>query len=339
MSRETVLKKDDVVLDQTLRPSRWDEYIGQEKIKSNLRIIIEAANKRKETIEHIMLYGPAGLGKTTLAHLIAKETGASLKITSGPVLKKVGDLAALLTNMEEGAVLFIDEAHRLNKNIEEVLYPAMEDSVLDIIIGKGPSARTLQLTLPKFTIVAATTKVGLLSSPLRSRFGATYKLEFYRPEELEKIINRSAKLLGVEIDPGAAEAISHASRSTPRVANRLLKRARDYAQVRSSGIITKALALEALEIIGVDKIGLENTDIKILETIIKKYSGGPVGLKTIAAATAEEIETIEDLYEPYLLQAGFLCRSLKGRMATKHAYAHLGIPFPRHQEKHQETLL
>ena len=291
MSRETVLKKDDVVLDQTLRPSRWDEYIGQEKIKSNLRIIIEAANKRKETIEHIMLYGPAGLGKTTLAHLIAKETGPSLKITSGPVLKKVGDLAALLTNMEEGAVLFIDEAHRLNKNIEEVLYPAMEDSVLDIIIGKGPSARTLQLTLPKFTIVAATTKVGLLSSPLRSRFGATYKLEFYQPEELEKIINRSAKLLGVEIDPGAAEAISHASRSTPRVANRLLKRARDYAQVRSSGVITKALALEALEIIGVDKIGLESTDIKILETIIKKYSGGPVGLKTIAAATPQTIKT------------------------------------------------
>lgn len=339
MSRETVVKKDDTILDQTLRPNRWDEYIGQEKIKSNLRIIIEAAQKRKETIEHIMLYGPAGLGKTTLAHLIAKETGSSLKITSGPILKKVGDLAALLTNMEEGDVLFIDEAHRLNKNIEEVLYPAMEDSVLDIILGKGPSARTLQLTLPKFTIIAATTKVGLLSSPLRSRFGATYRLEFYRPEELQKIVMRSAGLLGVEIDRDAAEIITRASRSTPRVANRILKRVRDYAQVKNARAIGKKLALEALEIIGVDEIGLEATDIKILETIIKKYNGGPVGLKTIAAATAEEIETIEDLYEPYLLQAGFLCRSLKGRMATKYAYAHLGMPFPKHQQEHQETLL
>lgn len=334
-----MVKKDDLVLDQTLRPSRWDEYIGQEKIKYNLRIIIEAAKKRKECIEHLLLYGPAGLGKTTLAHLIAKETNSSIRITSGPILKKVGDLAALLTNMEEGDILFIDEAHRLNKNIEEVLYPAMENSVLDIILGKGPSARTLQLSLPKFTIIAATTKVGMLSSPLRSRFGATYRLEFYQDEDVQKIVIRSAKLLGVEINRDAAEIIALASRATPRVANRVLKRVRDYMQVSDQVIITKELTLEALKIIGVDEIGLESTDIRILEIIIKKYNGGPVGLKTIAAATAEEVETIEDLYEPYLLQAGFLCRSPKGRLATKHAYAHLGIPFPNHKQNQQETLL
>lgn len=339
MSREAVVKKDESALDQTLRPSRWDEYVGQEKIKHNLQIIIEAAKKRKEPIEHILLYGPAGLGKTTLAHLISKETNSSIRITSGPILKKVGDLAALLTNLEEGDILFIDEAHRLNKNIEEVLYPAMEDGVLDIILGKGPSARTLQLTLPKFTIIAATTKVGALSSPLRSRFGATYRLEFYQKEEIKKIITRSAKLLNVEIEPDGAEVIALASRSTPRVANRVLKRVRDYTQVKNQKTITEKLTREALTIIGIDEIGLEAADIRILETIIKKYNGGPVGLKTIAAATAEEIETIEDLYEPYLLQAGFLCRSLKGRMATKHAYAHLGIPFPKYQEEHQETLL
>lgn len=334
-----MVKKDDLVLDQTLRPSRWDEYIGQEKIKHNLRIIIEAAKKRKECIEHLLLYGPAGLGKTTLAHLIAKETNSSIRITSGPILKKVGDLAALLTNMEEGDILFIDEAHRLNKNIEEVLYPAMENSVLDIILGKGPSARTLQLSLPKFTIIAATTKVGMLSSPLRSRFGATYRLEFYQDKDVQKIVIRSAKLLGVEINRDAAEIIALASRATPRVANRVLKRVRDYMQVSDQVIITKELTLEALKIIGVDEIGLESTDIRILEIIIKKYNGGPVGLKTIAAATAEEVETIEDLYEPYLLQAGFLCRSPKGRLATKHAYAHLGIPFPNHKQNQQETLL
>lgn len=339
MSREATVKKDDSVLDQTLRPSRWDEYIGQEKIKHNLRIIIEAAKKRKESIEHLLLYGPAGLGKTTLAHLIAKETNSSIRITSGPILKKVGDLAALLTNMEEGDILFIDEAHRLNKNIEEVLYPAMEEGVLDIILGKGPSARTLQLSLPKFTIIAATTKVGMLSSPLRSRFGATYRLEFYQKEEIEKIIARSAALLGIAIDRDAAEIIALASRATPRVANRVLKRVRDYTQVKDQSVITGELARGALKMIGVDEIGLESADIKILETIIKKYNGGPVGLKTIAAATAEEIETIEDLYEPYLLQAGFLCRSMKGRLATKYAYAHLGIPLPRHKQDQQETLL
>lgn len=339
MSREAVVKKDDIVLDQTLRPNRWDEYIGQEKIKHNLRIIIESANKRGESIEHILLYGPAGLGKTTLAHLIAREMNSSIRITSGPILKKVGDLAALLTNLQEGDILFIDEAHRLNRNIEEVLYPAMEDGVLDIILGKGPSARTLQLTLPKFTIIAATTKVGMLSSPLRSRFGATYRLEFYQKEEIKKIITRSAEVLGVKINPGAAEIIALASRATPRVANRVLKRVRDYTQFKNQAIITEELTLGALEIIGIDKIGLETTDIRILETIIRKYNGGPVGLKTIAAATAEEVETIEDLYEPYLLQAGFLCRSMKGRIATSHAYAHLGIPLPKHREDHQKTLL
>lgn len=336
MSSDGLLKKDDSTLDLALRPSRWDEYIGQEKIKSNLRILIEAAKKRGEPIEHILLYGPAGLGKTTLAHLVGRELGATVKVTSGPAIEKVGDLAAILTNMEEGDVLFIDEAHRIHKAVEEMLYPAMESSVLDIILGKGPSAKTLQLRLPRFTIIAATTRAGLLSSPFRSRFGATHRLDFYNDEEMRRIIKRSAALLAASIDDDAVAVIAHASRFTPRVANRILKRVRDYAQVHDHEPITRVVAQKALAIMDVDEIGLESTDLRILRAIIEKYAGGPVGLKTIAASTSEEVETIEDLYEPYLLQIGFLARSPKGRIATEQAYTHLGIPY---HKKQQGTLI
>lgn len=332
-----IVKKEDYVLDAALRPAKWDEYIGQEKIKRNLKILIDAAKKRSEPIEHVLLYGPAGLGKTTLANLIAKETGAFLKVTSGPAIEKAGDLAALLTNMEEGDVLFIDEVHRLNRTVEEILYPAMESHVLDIILGKGPSAKTFQLQLPRFTIVAATTRAGLLSSPFRSRFGATYKLEFYQLEEIEKIIMRSADLLKVNIDRHATKQIATVSRFTPRVANRILKRVRDYAQVHDADIITEEITGKALEMMEVDEIGLETADIKILEAIIKKHNGGPVGLKAIAAACSEEVETIEDLYEPYLMQIGFLSRSLRGRCATRLAYEHLGIKFSA--EQNQQKLI
>jgi len=337
MPPEEVLKKDDPTLDLALRPTRWDDYIGQEKIKNNLHILIEAAKKRKEPIEHVLLYGPAGLGKTTLANLISRETGASLKMTSGPAIEKVGDLAAILTNMEVGDVLFIDEVHRIHKTVEEMLYPAMENSTLDIILGKGPSARTLQLQLPRFTIIAATTRAGLLSSPFRSRFGATYRLEFYTRDEIKRIIARSAALLNAKIDDEALGIIADASRFTPRVANRILKRVRDYAQVHNVDTISGETAKKSLGILEIDPIGLEATDIRILETIITKFSGGPVGIKTIAASTSEEVETIEDVYEPYLLQIGFLSRSLKGRIATKLAYDHLGIPYAGTQN--QGTLL
>lgn len=327
MSSDLIAKKDDPTLDLALRPAAWDEYIGQEKIKNNLHIIIEAARQRSEPIEHILLYGPAGLGKTTLANLIAREMGSSIKITSGPAIEKAGDLAAILTNMQEHDILFIDEVHRLNKTVAEMLYPAMENNVLDIIIGKGPSARTLQLQLPRFTLIAATTKAGALSAPFRSRFGATYKLEFYTPDEIGSIIKRSSRLLRADIAEEAIAVIAQASRFTPRIANRILKRVRDYAQVKNSGLITGDSAREALEIMEIDHLGLESTDIKILETIIMQYNGGPVGLKTVAASAAEEIETIEDLYEPYLLQIGFLSRSLKGRIATEAAYHHLKKKF------------
>ena len=337
MPPEEVLKKDDPTLDLALRPTRWDDYIGQEKIKNNLHILIEAAKKRKEPIEHVLLYGPAGLGKTTLANLISRETGASLKMTSGPAIEKVGDLAAILTNMEVGDVLFIDEVHRIHKTVEEMLYPAMENSTLDIILGKGPSARTLQLQLPRFTIIAATTRAGLLSSPFRSRFGATYRLEFYTRDEIKRIIARSAALLNAKIDDEALGIIADASRFTPRVANRILKRVRDYAQVHNVDTISGETAKKSLGILEIDPIGLEATDIRILETIITKFSGGPGGIKTIAASTSEEVETIEDGYEPYLLQIGFLSRSLKGRIATKLAYDHLGIPYAGTQN--QGTLL
>ncbi|MEK7452922.1 MAG: Holliday junction branch migration DNA helicase RuvB [Patescibacteria group bacterium] len=317
--------KKDVIFDLTLRPTLWDDYIGQEKIKNNLKILIDAAQKRKESIDHILLYGPAGLGKTTLANLIAKKAGSQIRITSGPAIERVGDLASILTGLTDGDILFIDEIHRLNKLVEEILYPAMENNVLDIIIGKGPSAKTLQLQLPRFTIVAATTKIGSISSPLRSRFGATHKLDFYSEDEIQKILKRSSSLLSVSIENDALILLSKVSRATPRIANRILKRVRDYSQVNNSDIVTEKLAKEALKLMEIDEIGLEQTDILMLKTIINKYNGGPVGLKTIAASTFEEIETIEDVHEPYLLQLGFIARTPQGRTATKKAYEHLGI--------------
>jgi len=326
-------QQEDQSLDSTLRPLSFDEYIGQEKVKKNLHILIKAAKQRKETIDHILLYGGSGLGKTTLAYIIAKELGSSIKVTSGPAIEKVGDLAAILTNLQEGDILFFDEAHRLNKLIEEVLYPAMEEYKLDIIIGKGPSARTLQLKLPRFTLIAATTRIGLLSSPLRNRFGATYQLNFYKPEDIKQILQRSSKILRIESEPAGLEVIAQRARFTPRVANRLLKRVRDYAQVKGQGIITKNVAKEALDMLEIDEMGLEPADRNILKAIIEKFEGGPVGLDSIAAATSEEKGTISDVYEPYLMQIGFLARTPKGRIITKEACKHLGIKGP------QDTLI
>ncbi len=316
-------QQEDQNLDATLRPFSFDEYIGQEKVKKSLKILIEAARQRKEAVDHILLYGGSGLGKTTLAYIIAKELGSNIKITSGPAIEKVGDLASILTNLQEGDVLFFDEAHRLSKLIEEILYPAMEEYKLDIIIGKGPSARTLQLKLPRFTLIAATTRVGLLSSPLRNRFGATYQLNFYMPQDIEKILERSSKILQIKSDPEGLEIIAQRARFTPRVANRLLKRVRDYAQVKGRGVITKAIANEALDMLEIDDMGLESADRNILKAIIEKFEGGPVGLDSVAAATSEEKDTISDIYEPYLMQIGFLARTPKGRIATKEAYKHL----------------
>jgi len=322
---------EDSGLDVTLRPQNFNEYIGQTKVKRNLDILIQAAKKRKEPIEHILLYGPAGLGKTTLANIIAKEIGVSIKTTSGPAIERVGDFGSILTNLQDGDILFIDEIHRLNKSIEEVLYPAMEDFKLDIIIGKGPSARTLQLDLPKFTLIGATTKLGALSNPLRNRFGATHRLEFYDTDEIKKILQRSSKILKVNTDDSGLSKIASCSRCTPRVANRLLKRVRDFSQIKDHKLVDSAVAKEALEMIDVDPIGLEPADKHILRTIIEKFNGGPVGLSTIAAATSEEIRTIEDVYEPYLLQIGFLARTPRGRVATENAYKHLGIPYTANQ--------
>lgn len=322
-------KREDFSLDATLRPRNWNEYIGQKNIKENLRIFIDAAKKRGDPLEHLLLYGPPGLGKTSLSHIIASEMGANMKVTSGPAIEKIGDLAAILTNLAPHDILFIDEAHRLNRQIEEVLYPAMEDRVLDIIIGKGPSARTIQLDLPPFTLIAATTRVGLLSSPLRSRFGVTFRIGFYSVEDIKKIIERSASILGVKAEARGLELIARSSRATPRVANRLLKRARDFSQVRGKGIITETIATEALGMLEVDELGLEPTDRKILEVLIRKFKGGPVGIQTLAAATSEEEDTIEGIYEPYLLQLGFLQKTPRGRMATEGAYKHLGFTPPQ----------
>src|SRR3989338_2850622 len=328
MITEPKQKNEDRSLDLSLRPQRWEEYIGQPAIKENLKILIQAAKNRGQSIEHVLLYGPAGLGKTSLSFLIAKEMGANIRVTSGPAIERVGDLASILTNLMPGDVLFIDEAHRLNKLIEEVLYPAMESRTLDIIIGKGPSARPIPLALPPFTLIAATTRIGLLSSPLRSRFGGIFRLDFYTPEDMEKIIARSAALLGVTIDPAARRLVAESSRSTPRVANRLLKRVRDYAEVEGNGVVTLEMATRALQLLEIDRIGLEPTDRKILEAIIKKFQGGPVGVQTLAAATSEEEETIEDVYEPYLMQVGFLERTPRGRVATALAWQHMGISQP-----------
>jgi Holliday junction DNA helicase RuvB len=320
--------KEDEQLDTTLRPKTLKDYVGPEKIKENLKVFMAAAKKRGEPLEHILLYGSPGLGKTTLAHIIAREMDANIRVTSGPALAKAGDLAAILTNLQDHDILFIDEVHRLNKVIEEVLYPAMEDYALDIILGKGPSARTLRLDLPKFTIIGATTKVSLLSAPLRDRFGVTYRLNFYELPDIEKIVDRSASILNVPIEKPAVAAIAERSRRTPRVANRLLKRVRDFAEVKSDGKITEALARDAWEMLDVDAYGLDDVDRRILKIIIEKFGGGPVGLNTIAAATAEEMATIEDIYEPFLMQIGFLHRTPRGRVATEHAYRHLGIEPP-----------
>ncbi|MDQ1283852.1 MAG: holliday junction helicase RuvB [Patescibacteria group bacterium] len=324
---------DDIQFDVTLRPQSFSEYVGQEKVKKNLDILIQAAKKREEAIEHVLLYGPAGLGKTTLANIIAKEMGVNIKTTSGPAIERVGDFGSILTNLSDGDILFIDEIHRLNKSIEEILYPAMEDYKLDIIIGKGPSARTIQLDLPKFTLIGATTKLGSLSNPLRNRFGAIHRLEFYENSEIEKIIERSARILDIDIHPTGREKIASCSRCTPRVANRLLKRVRDFAQIKDHKTVDSAVATEALEMIDVDPIGLEPADKQILRTIIEKFGGGPVGLGTIAAATSEEVKTIEDVYEPYLIQIGFLARTPRGRVATESAYGHLGMVYDNKESR------
>jgi len=326
--------EEDQSLDLTLRPKTWQDFVGQEKIKKNLNIIIEAAKQRKEVPEHLLFYGNAGLGKTTLAYLVAKEMNSNIRVTSGPAIEKAGDLAAILTNLSEGDVLFVDELHRLNKLCEETIYPAMEDFKLNIIIGRGPMARTMELKVPRFILIGTTTRIALLSAPLRNRFGATFQLNFYEKEDVEKIITRSSQVLKVKIHPEAVKMIATRSRFTPRTANRLLKRVRDFAQVEGEGIITQELVKSALEFLEIDEIGLEPSDRKILEVIIEKFEGGPVGLKTLVAATSEEEDTILDIYEPYLMQLGLIERTPRGRVATKLAYQHLGIKY-----KSPQTLL
>lgn len=312
-------------LENSLRPKQLSDYIGQDKVKENLAVYMKAAKGRGEALDHVLLYGPPGLGKTTLAGIIANEMGVNIRITSGPAIEKQGDLAALLTNLQEGDVLFIDEIHRLNRSVEEVLYPAMEDRALDIIIGKGPSARSIRLDLPNFTLVGATTRAGQLSAPLRDRFGVIFRLELYTPQELAIIVKRSAGILGIDIDEKGAAMIASRSRGTPRIANRLLKRSRDFAEVKYNGVINEEAANEALSRMEVDELGLDSVDRRLLTTMIKNYNGGPVGLETIAAAVGEEAVTIEDVYEPYLMQIGFLSRTPRGRCVSPAAYKHLGI--------------
>ena len=317
---------DDKNIDLALRPKTWQEYVGQEKVKRNLKILIEAAKKRSESCDHLLLYGAAGLGKTTLAHLVAKEMEADIKVTSGPALEKTGDLASVLSNLEPGDVLFIDEAHRLNKVVEEILYPALESRRLHIIIGKGPGARTLSLELTPFTLIAATTRIGLISNPLRSRFGVIARLDYYKLNDIEAIIKRSSQILRCQIEPEAIKIIAAASRFTPRIANRLLKRSRDYAQVYGQGIISKEISQKTLSSLEIDNLGLEPHDRRLLQVLIKKFNGGPVGLSTLAASLNEEKDTLEEVYEPYLMNLGFLQRTSQGRIATAAAYDYLKIP-------------
>ena len=324
----STMKNEDIDVENSLRPKSLDDYLGQEKAKEQLKIFIEAAKSRNEQLDHVLLYGPPGLGKTTLASIIANEMSVNLRITSGPAIERAGDLAAILTNLNENDVLFIDEIHRINRSVEEVLYSAMEDFCLDIIIGKGPSARSIRLDLPKFTLIGATTRAGMLTNPLRDRFGVICKLDYYTVDELAKIVVRSSEILGAEIQIGGATEIARRSRGTPRIANRLLKRVRDYAQVRADGNITDDVANKALELLGVDSLGLDYVDEKLLMTIIQKFRGGPVGLDTLAASRGEDRNTIEDVYEPYLLQLGFINRGTRGRIAMPLAYDHLNMPYP-----------
>lgn len=318
-------REEDLNFEIGLRPRSFDEYIGQEKTKENLRVFIEAARRRSEALDHVLFYGPPGLGKTTLAHIISAEMGVNIKSTSGPVIERPGDLAAILTNLKEHDILFIDEIHRLNNVVEEILYPAMEDYQLDIIIGQGPSARSIKLDIPKFTLAGATTRAGLLTSPLRDRFGVVHRLDYYTGDELNIIIKRSANILDIRIDPSGSEEIARRSRGTPRIANRLLRRVRDYAQVRADGIITREVACKALKMLEVDEIGLDKMDRMLILTIIEKFGGGPVGIGTLAAAVSEAEDTIEDVYEPFLIQNGYINRTPRGRVATEMAYRYFGI--------------
>lgn len=319
----------DSEIENRLRPTTMEEYVGQEKVKANLEVYIKAAKERKEALDHVLLYGPPGLGKTTISHIIASELGSQIKVTSGPAIEHAADLAAILTNLNTNDVLFIDEIHRLNKSVEEILYPAMEDFALDFIVGKGPSARNMRLKIKPFTLIGATTRAGMISSPLRDRFGVIARLELYSDKELATIVSRSAKILSIEIEPEATLEIAKRSRGTPRIANRLLKRVRDFAQVIGEGKITYELADKALGLMEVDKLGLDHIDRRILETMIDKFGGGPVGLETLAAATGEEAATIEDVYEPYLIQLGYIARTPRGRVVLEPAYNHLGKPFPQ----------